>query len=194
MVTGMFALVEDTHAVRSVFNQVDTVFLAESQHSVKVADLAAHVGDHEVLGAAILDLLLKIFDVEAETPLSFNVDTHSACVLDSGRNCGEGESIGQHLVARLDTCTFQREEKRRAAGVQRDAVLVPSVFRNFLLAEGHDGFLRGGNIVAVKFALLHQADRFLDTRLRDGIGLLDVLGDDGLPGGSTSILSVVHSE
>ena len=76
------------------------------------------------LGDAVLDGLLQ--QIQVDVPgVRLRVDHHRrrAQVRDRVRRCAEGETLHQHLVARLHACRQQAQMHRRRAGRERHHAL-----------------------------------------------------------------------
>ena len=98
-------------------------------------------------------------------------------------NGGEGERVGENLIAVLDSGSFQSKKDRAAAGVHRDGIIMPNKRAEFVLQQGNltrglvgQRFPIGGRVefavevVAVQATGSHQLDCLLDALFRNDFG------------------------
>mmetsp|Transcript_32935 Transcript_32935/g.97807 ORF Transcript_32935/g.97807 Transcript_32935/m.97807 type:complete len:372 (-) Transcript_32935:61-1176(-) len=169
-----------TDGVRAVLEEDHVVLVADPLHLVHVGELAAHVGDHQVLGAGLLGLHLQVLGVQDVAGGGLHVDRLGVRVVDGRRHGNEGEGVREDLVAGLDARGQEHQVERGAARVKRHAVLVARVLGHLHLAE-RDRRLAGLRVrVAVHLARLHELDGLVDACLRHGVGGLDILRDHRL--------------
>ena len=156
----------------AVLDDGDLVLLRDLVDLLHLGNLAAHVGEHEPLDlgarrSALLDLTLEVLHVHDVGFSALHVDGDAARVVDGRGHGGEGEAVGEDVIARLDAAGLECDEEGGAARVEADAVFEARPLRHVPLRQR--GLRLDAGRVAEERAALHQLERALLPLLRDRI-------------------------
>ena len=153
-------------AVGAVLDQSEAVALAQSHHLVHVGHLAAHVAQEQHLGLGVGRRLgLQVRQVHGPVARGFHEHRLRTEAHDGGGQGGEGEAVGEDLVARLDAHCHEAEEDGGRARVHAHRVLQLHQLRKSFFRSGSVAGARRGGAVAKEAAGLHDLHRSLDTLL-----------------------------
>ena len=165
----------DAEGVRAVLDDDEVELVGELVDGLHVGDLPAHVRQQQVRRHARHDLRAQVVGVHHVGVGRLDVHRRRAGVVDRRRHRGEREGVRQHVVARLHARRLQRDEERRAARVEADAVLEARRLAHVGLRQRRLGEV--ARRVPEERAALHQLERPLLALHRHRVGRRERLAE-----------------
>mmetsp|Transcript_2618 Transcript_2618/g.6277 ORF Transcript_2618/g.6277 Transcript_2618/m.6277 type:complete len:254 (-) Transcript_2618:1-762(-) len=100
LVSGVFALPENTQRMSSIFQQNCVVFVAKVFDGIHVGQFSAHVRNQDVVAVGIfVQFLFQIDNVHNMVTIGFDVNSFSIGVFNGRRDGSECKSIRQNFAA-----------------------------------------------------------------------------------------------
>ncbi len=166
-----------THGVGAVFDQEQTEFLADVHDGIHVADVPAHVREHEEARLALLRLGAEVVQIDVEGLVDLDQYGNAAGIVDRARDRGECVGVGQDGFAFLQPGRAQCDVQGIAARGTGEAVVTALIGCEFALQGRRFGFLAGIRIVAMQFSRLQDLDGARDALFGNGFLLREGLGE-----------------
>ncbi len=165
------------HGMRAILDHLNAVRIAHRHQRVHVAQMPAHMRQHQNPRAGLADHPLQMGQINHQIAGHIDKHRHRAHGGNRAGHRGQCERVGQNRIARANPHGPQRRPKRIAPRRHGQRELCTGIGGEFLFQQGDLGHLIPYGVVAVQASAAHHGNRGLDPCLGDGFLLSKGAGE-----------------